>query len=137
MDEEYSTPPQFAYINDLIANLIQLNDGLANYRVSPKPSTRKWLLSCMAALYMKVRPKIQEQNKKTKQKKDTQKGPYEDLVLVMDRYLTEGIAPSQDKTLIKVALQLNEWVEGTGATNMKLDRPPLPQNQAVKERFRG
>lgn len=134
-EEDYRTPPQFSYINDLIANLIQLNDGIANYRVSPKPATRRWLLSSMAALYMKVRPKIVAQNEKDKHVHKYEKGTYEDVVTVMDLYIKDQTEPGH-QLLIKVAMQLNEWVDQTGATSLQLDRQPTPSNKAVKDRFR-
>jgi len=137
MTEEKFVPPQFVYLDDLIKNQIELNDAVANYRVQPGPKTRRALLSNVAAMYMKIRSKLHQDNDAARKKlhDNNDKGPYALAIAIMEDYLLNSHIPTAQK-LIEVAWIFNEWIESTGATQIKLEKAALPYNEAVRGKFR-
>lgn len=135
MEHESVIPPQYSYLNDILADFLQMNNEAANFQTYRQPKIRRGLLTCMIAFYMKIRGKIRKENEKQKKLYRRETGPYDTLLQHMDDHLQRN-ASLPDGLLLTLVLQMNNFMEETGATRIDISKAPLPMSQAIKGKFR-
>lgn len=115
--------PQWAYLNEIVKDFIELTNAIANYKAYKDTETTKALMTNLIALYMKVRKKL---NSKTKKKDNKTVLLYGSLIKSMEEYLYSREQFTQNQ-LISNAQDLCFYIETTGITDIETDKEDVFQ----------